>query len=138
MRSGAGQVGVRLVNLGWLRRFDPLVSALLATLGHRLGAVTLVAFGGPAAAPFAAAWGRQRRAHQGKGDAAACNLRGGSTAFGRAFWRALAPAMAPLLFRLVIEAFGATPALALSTGLSLVAFAAFLALRPAAARTHPA
>lgn len=50
---GPAQVAGRLLEFGFLRRFDPLLSARLASLMHPLGAGVLGLFGAPAAAAFA-------------------------------------------------------------------------------------
>jgi hypothetical protein len=50
---GPAQVAARLAEYGFLRKFHPLVSARAAALGHPLGALTLLVFGGPAAFAFA-------------------------------------------------------------------------------------
>lgn len=50
---GPAQVGGRLLEFGLLRRAHPLLSARLAALGPPLGMGALLAFGLPAAAPFA-------------------------------------------------------------------------------------
>jgi hypothetical protein len=47
---GPAQVAARLLEFGFLRRFHPLVSARLASLGHPAGALLLLV-GGPAVAP---------------------------------------------------------------------------------------
>jgi predicted MFS family arabinose efflux permease len=49
---GPAQVGGRLLELGFLRRFHPLQSARLGTLLHPVGAVLLLLVGAPAAAAF--------------------------------------------------------------------------------------
>ncbi|MGO8917395.1 MAG: MFS transporter, partial [Stellaceae bacterium] len=50
---GPAQVAARLVEFGALRRLNPLTTAQAATILHPLGAVALMAFGGPGAAAFA-------------------------------------------------------------------------------------
>jgi predicted MFS family arabinose efflux permease len=50
--AGPAQVAARLFEFGVLRRFSPLLSARLATLGHPLGAVLLLVLGPLAAVPF--------------------------------------------------------------------------------------
>jgi hypothetical protein len=50
---GPAQVGGRLLEFGFLRKLHPLLSARLASLGPPLGMGALLAFGLPAAAPFA-------------------------------------------------------------------------------------
>ena len=50
---GPAQVGGRLLEFGFLRKLHPLFSARLAALGPPLGMGALLAFGLPAAVPFA-------------------------------------------------------------------------------------
>ncbi len=50
---GPAQVAARFADYGLLRRFHPLVSARIASLGHPVGAALLMAVGGPAASVFA-------------------------------------------------------------------------------------
>ncbi len=55
---GPAQVAARIADYGLLRRFHPLVSARIASLGHPVGAALLMLLGGPAALRIrAAAWG---------------------------------------------------------------------------------
>jgi len=54
---GPAQVGARILEFSFLRRFHPLMSARLATLCHPIGAVLLAVFGAPAAAIFVVAHG---------------------------------------------------------------------------------
>lgn len=49
---GPAQVGARLLEYGVLQRFHPLLSARLAAAAHPVGAMVLLAFGGPAAYAF--------------------------------------------------------------------------------------
>ena len=53
MLIGPAQVGGRLLEFGLLRKWHPLLSARLASLGPPLGMAALLVFGLPAAAPFA-------------------------------------------------------------------------------------
>ena len=50
--AGPAQVAARLVELGFLSRFSPLLAARLAALGHPLGAACLLALGPVGALPF--------------------------------------------------------------------------------------
>ena len=50
--AGPAQVAARLVELGFLSRFSPLLSARLAALGHPLGAACLLLLGPVGALPF--------------------------------------------------------------------------------------
>jgi len=137
---GPAQVGARLLEFGFLRRFHPLVSARLATLAHPLGAAALLAIGPPAAALFTLL--------HGAGNGVLTIAKGtlplaifGPAGYGLRQGILGAPsrllqAGAPLLFGLVIDGFGSAAALALSTALSLSALAALLALR--AGQAQPA
>ena len=132
---GPAQVAARLLEFGFLRRFHPLVSARLAALAHPIGAATLLTIGGPAAAAFTLL--------HGAGNGVLTIAKGtlplaifGPAGYGLRQGILGAPsrllqAGAPLIFGLVIEGYGATAALMLSTGLSLAAFAALMALRGA-------
>lgn len=50
--AGPSQVAARLIELGFLSRYSPLLAARLATLGHPLGAVLLLIGGAGWALPF--------------------------------------------------------------------------------------
>jgi predicted MFS family arabinose efflux permease len=50
--AGPSQVAARVLELGWLSRFSPLLAARLASLGHPLGAACVLAGGAAAALPF--------------------------------------------------------------------------------------
>jgi MFS family permease len=54
---GPAQVGARVLEFWFMRRFHPIVSARVASLAHPVGAAGLLAAGSPAAAPFAAIHG---------------------------------------------------------------------------------
>lgn len=130
---GPAQVGARLLEFGFLRRFHPLVSARFAALAHPLGAATLFALGGPAVAAFTILHGA------GNGILTIAKGTLPLAIFGPAGYglrqgilgapSRLLQAASPLLFGLVIERYGSVPALVLSAGLSLSAFVALLALR---------
>jgi len=132
---GPAQVAARLLEFGLLRRSHPLVSARLATLAHPLGAAALFVFGGPAAAAFALLHGAGNGVLTiAKGTLPLAIFGPGGYGLRQGVLGApsrLLQATAPLLFGLVIEGYGSTAALALSTALSLAALAALLALRPA-------
>jgi hypothetical protein len=128
---GPAQVAARVAEFGLLRRFHPLVSARLATIGHPLGVVALTAFGGPAAIVFAVLHG------MGNGV-----LTIGPAGYGARQGLLAAPARllqaaSPFVFGLLLEASGVGTALLLTTALSLAACAALLALRPAQSRAVP-
>ncbi|WP_291297714.1 MFS transporter [Elioraea sp.] len=132
---GPAQVAARLAEFGLLRRFHPLVSARLATLGHPLGALVLLLFGGGAASAFAVL--------HGMGNGVLTIAKGtlplavfGPSGYGARQGVLAAPARilqaaAPFLFGVLLERSGVAPALGLTTGLSLLAALALLALRPA-------
>lgn len=134
---GPAQVAARVAEFGLLRRFHPLVSARLATLGHPLGVVALAFAGGPAAVAFAVL--------HGMGNGVLTIAKGtlplvvfGPAGYGARQGLLSAPARmlqatAPLLFGLLLEGAGVGVALTLTTGLSLSACAALMLLRPAPA-----
>lgn len=132
---GPAQVAARLLEFGLLRRFHPLVSARLAALLHPLGATITLCSGAPlAAATFALLHGA------GNGMLTIAKGTLPLALFGPAGYglrqgllgapSRLAQAAAPLLFGLLIDAYGAA-ALTVSAALSLAAFAALLVLRVA-------
>lgn len=139
---GPAQVAARVAEFGLLRRFHPLVSARLATLGHPLGAAALALAGGPAAAVFAVLHG------MGNGVLTIAKGTLPLAVFGPAGYGArqgllsaparLVQATAPFLLGLLLERAGVSVALTLTAGLSLSACAALLVLRPAAASASPA
>jgi MFS family permease len=130
---GPAQVGARLLEFGFLRRFHPLVSARLATLCHPIGAVVLAVFGGPAAAVFVVL--------HGMGNGVLTIAKGtlplavfGPVGYGARTGLISAPsrllqATAPFLFGLVLEGAGVGWALWLTAGCCLAAFVALLLLR---------
>jgi MFS family permease len=132
---GPAQVAARLLEFGLLRRFHPLVSARLATLAHPIGAAALLVMGGPAAAAFTILHGAGNGILTiAKGTLPLAIFGPGGYGLRQGILGAparLLQAVSPLLFGLVLDGFGAGVALALSTGLTLAALAALLALRPA-------
>jgi MFS family permease len=140
---GPAQVAARLAEFGLLRRAHPLVSARLATLGHPTGvlALLLVPGGGAAAAAFAVL--------HGAGNGVMTVARGTLplAVFGPAGYGArqgligaparLLQALAPFAFGWLLEGAGVGAALAVTSGLSLAALAALLALRPIGAPSRP-
>jgi MFS family permease len=54
---GPAQVGARILEFWFMRRFHPIVSARIASLAHPIGAAGLIAAGSPAASVFAVAHG---------------------------------------------------------------------------------
>lgn len=139
---GPAQVGARLLEFGFMRRFHPLVSARLATLCHPIGAVVLAVFGGPAAAVFVVL--------HGMGNGVLTIAKGtlplavfGPVGYGARTGLISAPsrllqATAPFLFGLVLEGAGVGWALWLTAGCCLAAFVALLLLRAAPQARPPA
>lgn len=140
---GPAQVGARILEFSFLRRFHPLMSARLATLCHPIGAVLLAVFGAPAAAIFVVA--------HGMGNGVLTIAKGtlplavfGPVGYGERTGLISAPARllqatSPFLFGLVLENGGANAALALTSSCCLLAFGALLLLRAApAAAPKPA
>lgn len=133
---GPAQVAGRLLEFGFLRRSHPLTSARLAGLAHPVGVVGVLALGAPAAIFFTVA--------HGLGNGVLTIAKGslplavfGAGGYGRRLGLLMAPARiaqaaAPLVFAGALELWGAG-ALLLSAALSLMGFAALMALRPAAA-----
>jgi MFS family permease len=128
---GPAQVAARLLEFSLLRRFHPIVSARLATLGHPAGAALLIAFGTPAAPFFTLLHG---------GGTGVLTIATGSLPLaifgpgGYGLRQGLigAPARfvqagAPFIFGMMMDVYGAK-AVWLSTALSLAALAALLAL----------
>ncbi len=139
---GPAQVAARLAEFGLLRRFHPLVSARLATMGHPLGAAVLAFAGGPGAAVFAVL--------HGMGNGVLTIAKGtlplavfGPSGYGARQGLLSAPARllqatAPFLFGLLLELAGVGVALTVTACLSLSATAALIALRPASTPPGPA
>lgn len=134
---GPAQVGGRLLEFGLLRRSHPLVSARLAALCPPLGMGALLAFGLPAAAPFALL--------HGAGNGILTITKGtlplamfGAQGYGRRQgWLTLPAqslqALAPWLFGLALQRSPQT-LMALSCAISASALLALLALRLRARR----
>jgi MFS family permease len=129
---GPAQVAARLVEFGVMRWLNPLTTAQVATILHPLGAVALMAVGGPGAAVFAVL--------HGAGNGMLTIAKGtlplaifGPSGYGlRTGWLSaparIMQALAPLLFGLCIDYWGAA-AVVISAGLSLAALAALLMIR---------
>ena len=139
---GPAQVGGRLLEFGVLRRIHPLLSARIAALLHPLGAALLVVLGAPAAAAFAIL--------HGAGNGILTIAKGtlplvlfGARGYGeRQGWlmvpARIAQALAPWLFGLAIDRWGAR-SLWLSAAIGAVAVVALLLLRtPASAQRSDA
>ncbi|RGP36466.1 MFS transporter [Pseudotabrizicola alkalilacus] len=129
---GPAQVAARLLEFGLLRRFHPLVSARMAAAAHPVAAVSLVAFGGPAAYVFAVL--------HGAGNGILTIAKGtlplalfGPVGYGQRIGWLNAPARilqaaAPLVFGAALAAWGLS-AVWLTAGIGLVATGALLWLR---------
>jgi len=129
---GPAQVAARLGEFALQRHLRPLSAARLATLLHPIGAALLLALGGPAAAAFAVL--------HGAGNGMLTIARGtlplalfGPAGYGLrtgllAAPARLAQAAAPLLFGVLLDAWGAGTLL-VSAGLGLASLAALLVLR---------
>lgn len=130
---GPAQVGARILEFSFLRRFHPLVSARIATLCHPIGAAVLALYGGPAAAVFVVL--------HGMGNGVLTIAKGtlplavfGPVGYGARTGLISAPsrllqATAPFLFGLVLEGGGVAWALWLTAGCCLAAFGALMLLR---------
>jgi MFS family permease len=130
---GPAQVAARLLEFGLLRRFHPMVSARMAALGHPLGAMALFLAGGVAAPAFALL--------HGMGNGVLTIVKGtlplaifGPVGYGARQGLLSAPArfmqaLSPFAFGLLLERTGVASALAVTSGLSVAALLALLALR---------
>ncbi|WP_206929785.1 MFS transporter [Roseococcus thiosulfatophilus] len=131
---GPAQVAARVFEFTLLRRAHPLLSARIALTTHPLGAVLLLIFGGPLAAPFVLL--------HGAGNGIQTIVRGtlplaifGAARYGARQGLVVAPArfmgaLAPALFGFVVEGYGAH-ALWLTIALSVMAFIALFFLHVA-------
>jgi len=129
---GPAQVAGRVLEFGFLRRVHPLLSARLAALAHPAGVVVLL-MAGPAMAPVFAIL-------HGAGNGILTIAKGtlplvlfGAQGYGaRQGWlmmpARIAQALAPLLFGLALDAWGAN-ALWLSGAIGLAACGALMLLR---------
>ena len=129
---GPAQVAARLLEFGFLRKVHPLISAQLATAAHPVGALLLMAVGGPAAMLFTVL--------HGAGNGILTIAKGtlplvifGPQGYGARQGFLMVPArvaqaFAPLAFGLAIDQFGGG-ALWVSTGVGLVGLAALVWLQ---------
>jgi MFS family permease len=129
---GPAQVAARLLEFGFLRKVHPLISAQLATAAHPVGALLLMAVGGPAAMLFTVL--------HGAGNGILTIAKGtlplvifGPQGYGARQGLLMVPArvaqaFAPLAFGLAIDRFGGG-ALWVSTGVGLVGLAALVWLQ---------
>lgn len=130
---GPAQVAARVLEFALVRRIQPITTARLATLGHPLGAAALLLAGGVAAPVFAVL--------HGMGNGVMTIVKGtlplavfGPVGYGARQGLLTAPsrflqALAPFAFGLLLERSGVSVALAVTSGLTLSAFVALLALR---------
>lgn len=136
---GPAQVAARAMEFFWLQRQHPLRAAQWATAAHPLGALLLVGWGSPWAVAFVLL--------HGAGNGILTIAKGtlplalfGKQGYGaRQGWlmapSRLAQAVAPFLFGLFWERFGASAAFALSSALGLLALGALLWLQRWLGRT---
>ena len=128
---GPAQVGARILEFWFMRRFHPIHSARIASLAHPVGAAALLAAGSPAAAPFAAI--------HGAGNGVMTITMGtlplalfGAAGYGLRQGLLMAPARvfsasAPFLFDLLLVRVG-TSALMVTSALGIAAFAVLMLL----------
>jgi len=129
---GPAQVGARVLEFAFLRRFHPLVAARIASLAHPLGAAALLALGSPLAAVFALLHG----AGNGIMTIASGTLPlalFGASGYGFRQGMIMAPArfcqaLAPLAFAFLLERYG-HHALTVTAGIGCAGFLALLALK---------
>jgi MFS family permease len=138
---GPAQVGARLLEFGLLRKVHPLLSARLAAALHPLGASLLLMAGAPVAALFGLL--------HGAGNGILTIAKGtlplvlfGPQGYGHRQGVLMVPAriaqaLAPWLFGLALDAWGAA-ALALSSGIGLAALGALLVLPAPSSRVAAA
>ncbi len=130
---GPAQVGARILEFGFLRNVDPLVSARIAAAAHPVAVAVLLAGGAPMAAVFVLI--------HGAGNGMLTITRGtlplalfGPVGYGRRQGLITAPArasqaFAPYFFGLLVDAVGAQ-SLWLTAGLGMAAVAALFLLKP--------
>jgi MFS family permease len=128
---GPAQVGARLLEIGVLRRWSPLISGTLANATHPLGVLLLMIWGAPAAIAFVLLHGGGNGILTIARGTLPLALFGPAGYGGRTGWLAVparfAAAAAPVLFGLLLERFG-VGAMWFTAGLSLVAMAALAIL----------
>ncbi len=129
---GPAQVGARILEFGFLRRVNPVVSARIAVVAHPVAVAVLFAGGAPMAAVFVLI--------HGAGNGMLTITRGtlplalfGPVGYGRRQGIITAPAratqaFAPYFFGLLVDAYG-TGSLLLTAGLGLAALAALYLLK---------
>ncbi len=128
---GPAQVGARLLEIGVLRRWSPLVSATLAIATHPLGVLLLMLWGAPAAIAFVLLHGGGNGILTIARGTLPLALFGPAGYGGRTGWLAVparfAAAAAPVLFGLLLERFGVA-AMWFTAALSLAAIASLAIL----------
>lgn len=129
---GPAQVGARVLEFWFMRRFHPIVSARIASLAHPIGAAGLMAAGSPAASGFAVL--------HGAGNGVMTIAMGtlplalfGAAGYGLRQGLMIAPARfvsasAPFLFDLLLSSFG-TASLLVTGGLGIAAFTVLTLIR---------
>lgn len=129
---GPAQVGARILEFGFLRKVDPLISARIAAAAHPVAVAVLLAGGAPVAAVFVLI--------HGAGNGMLTITRGtlplalfGPVGYGRRQGMVTAPAraaqaLAPYGFGLLVDAYGAY-SLLLTAGLGLLALLSLFLLR---------
>jgi MFS family permease len=129
---GPAQVAARIAEYGLLRRFHPIISARIAAAAHPIGAIVLMAVGGPAAYAFALL--------HGAGNGVLTIAKGtlplalfGAANYGHQLGLLNAPArvlqaFAPLIFGFALEQFGAG-AIWVTAAIGGAAFVALLVLK---------
>ncbi len=128
---GPAQVAGRIAEFGLIRRLHPVISARAAAAAHPLGAIALLVFGAPAAMLFTVLHGAGNGILTiAKGTLPLAIYGPGGYGFRQGILMAPArfgQALAPFLFALLLERYGAS-ALLVSTGLGVAALAALFAL----------
>jgi MFS family permease len=128
---GPAQVGARLLEIGMLRRWSPMVSATLANATHPLGVLLLMLWGAPAAIAFVLLHGGGNGILTIARGTLPLALFGPAGYGGRTGWLAVparfAAAAAPVLFGLLLERFGMA-AMWFTAALSLAAIASLAIL----------
>jgi len=129
---GPAQVAARVLEFGLLRRYHPLTSARLASAAHPVAAVTLVAFGGPAAYVFALLHGAGNGIMTIAKGTLPLSLFGPAGYGRRAGWlnapARILQAAAPLIFGAAITAWGVN-AIWLTAGIAMAATLALMFIR---------
>lgn len=140
---GPAQVAARMLEFGFLRNVHPLLSARLATLTHPIGAAVLLAAGPALASVFAILHGAGNGILTIAKGTLPLALFGAQSYGARQGWLMLparvAQALAPFLFGLALDAWGAN-ALWLSSAIGAAGFAALMLLRtpPTPSLSHQA